>query len=65
MKKRVVKYIMGFAMLTGFILAYGTVGAYETDSISNTQAIIQEIIGIGSMLIGAYGLKKSGSKIFY
>jgi hypothetical protein len=65
MKKRVLKYIMGFAMLAGFILAYGTVGAYEMDSISNTQATVQGIIGIGSMLIGAYGLKKTGCKIFY
>lgn len=62
MKKRVLKYIMALVMLAGFILAYGTVGAYEIDNISNDQATIQVAIGIGLMLLGLYGLKLGGVK---
>ena len=62
MKKRVVKYIMGSVMLAGFILAYGTIGAYEIDNISNDQASIQGAIGVGLILLGSFGLKLGGVK---
>ena len=62
MKKRVLKYIMGLVMLAGFILAYGSVGAYEIDNISNDQATIQCAIGVGLILLGSFGLKLGGVK---
>ena len=50
------KKVWGVMILVALVLAYGTIGAVEIDSISMAQGLIQLVI---AFVIGAVGIKKS------
>ena len=50
------KKVWGAMILVALLLAYGTIGAVEIDSISMAQGLIQLVI---AFVMGAVGIKKS------
>ena len=50
------KKVWGVMILVALLLAYGTIGAVEIDSISMAQGLIQLVI---AFVMGAIGIKKS------
>ena len=50
------KKVWGVMILVALVLAYGTIGAVEIDSISMAQGLIQLVI---AFVMGAIGIKKS------